>query len=156
MLLLPDQPQLSFASALSGMASMSLETQALIRAQRKLFEALIQLIAGAIDAKSPYTGGHCARVPALTKMLAQATCVDKATPFADFALNEEEWQAVHVAGWLHDCGKITTPEYLVDKATKLEALYDRLHEFSQRSICRLRQGPCQSLLSSVRIVFTVA
>jgi HD-GYP domain-containing protein (c-di-GMP phosphodiesterase class II) len=127
-----DAARLSFIEALSGSAAVSLETKELIRDQKLLFEGLIQLIAGAIDAKSPYTGGHCARVPELTKMLARAACDETSGPYKDFQLNEEGWQAVHVAAWLHDCGKVTTPEYVVDKATKLETLYDRIHEVRMR------------------------
>ena len=127
-----DDARLSFIGALSGSAAVSLEAKALIRAQKLLFEALIQLIAGAIDAKSAYTGGHCARVPELTKMLARAACDQTSGLFKDFSLNEDEWEAVHVAAWLHDCGKVTTPEYVVDKATKLETLYDRVHEIRMR------------------------
>jgi hypothetical protein len=89
-------------------------------------------VAGAIDAKSPYTGGHCQRVPELTFMLAQAACDTKEGPFKDFSLDEQQWEALHIAGWLHDCGKVTTPEYVVDKATKLETIYDRLHEIRMR------------------------
>jgi HD-GYP domain-containing protein (c-di-GMP phosphodiesterase class II) len=127
-----DAARLSFIEALSGSAAVSLETKELIRDQKLLFEGLIHLIAGAIDAKSPYTGGHCARVPELTKMLARAACDETSGPYKDFQLNEEGWQAVHVAAWLHDCGKVTTPEYVVDKATKLETLYDRIHEVRMR------------------------
>lgn len=121
-----------FVEALSGSAAVSVETRALIRAQKQLFEAFIQLLAGAIDAKSPYTGGHCARVPELTKMLAQAACDATHGPFRDFSLGAEDWEAVHVAAWLHDCGKVTTPEYIVDKATKLETIHDRIHEIRLR------------------------
>ncbi len=127
-----DSAQLSFLGALSGSAAVSLEAKSLIRAQKLLFEAMIKLIAGAIDAKSAYTGGHCARVPELTKMLARAACEQSSGKYKDFTLNEEEWEAVHIAAWLHDCGKVTTPEYVVDKATKLETLYDRLHEIRMR------------------------
>lgn len=127
-----DAARLSFIGALSGSAAVSLETKELIRAQKKLFEAMIQLIAGAIDAKSAYTGGHCARVPELTKMLARAACAQTTGLYKDFNLTEDEWEAVHVAAWLHDCGKVTTPEYVVDKATKLETIYDRIHEIRMR------------------------
>ena len=127
-----DAAQASFIKALSGSAASSLETRELINAQRQLFESFIRLIAGAIDAKSPYTGGHCERVPELTKMLARAACAQTSGPFADFQLAEQEWEAVHVASWLHDCGKITTPEFVVDKATKLETIYDRIHEVRTR------------------------
>lgn len=127
-----DDAQLSFISNLAVTAASSLETRELIRAQKELFEAFIKLIAGAIDAKSPYTGGHCERVPELTKMLARAACEMKEGPFKDFQLDEGEWEAVHIAAWLHDCGKVTTPEYVVDKATKLETIYDRIHEVRMR------------------------
>lgn len=127
-----DDAQLSFISNLAVSAASSLETRELIKAQKELFEAFIQLIAGAIDAKSAYTGGHCARVPELTKMLARAACADTSGPYQDFQLDEGEWEAVHIAAWLHDCGKVTTPEYVVDKATKLETIYDRIHEVRMR------------------------
>jgi HD-GYP domain-containing protein (c-di-GMP phosphodiesterase class II)/HAMP domain-containing protein len=136
MLLLRHAPigddQLSFVSALSGSAATSLEARELIKAQKELFQALIELLAGAIDAKSHYTGGHCARVPELTKMLAAAACAESSGPFADFRLDDKGWEALHVAAWLHDCGKVTTPEYVVDKATKLETISDRLHEVRMR------------------------
>ncbi|MFZ1643595.1 MAG: HD domain-containing phosphohydrolase [Candidatus Contendobacter sp.] len=123
---------LAFIAALSGTSAVSIENQRLLQAQKNLFEAFIRLLADAIDAKSPYTGGHCARVPELTKLLAQAACADQAGVFQDFALSEAGWEELHIACWLHDCGKITTPEYVVDKATKLEAIYDRIHEVRMR------------------------
>ncbi len=118
--------------ALTSQASVALDNQHLIEAQKKLLDSFIELIASAIDAKSPYTGGHCQRVPELTKMLAQAACDSKDPPFADFDLTEDEWYELHIAAWLHDCGKVTTPEYVVDKATKLETIYDRIHEIRTR------------------------
>ncbi|WP_293759603.1 HD domain-containing phosphohydrolase [uncultured Aquitalea sp.] len=124
--------RLGFAHALSGTAAIALQTQQLINEQKILLESFIQLIAGAIDAKSPYTGGHCQRVPDLTKRLAEAACQEKQGVFADFKLSAEEWEELHIAAWLHDCGKVTTPEYVVDKATKLETLYDRIHEVRMR------------------------
>ncbi|MBC3862554.1 hypothetical protein H8K32_10620 [Undibacterium jejuense] len=122
----------AMAVAVSGTAAIAIENQRLIQEQKALLEAFIQLLAGAIDAKSPYTGGHCQRVPMLTKSLAQAACNENTGAFADFRLSDAEWEELHVAAWLHDCGKVTTPEYIVDKATKLETLYDRIHEVRMR------------------------
>ena len=144
-----DMARLSFIEAISGSAAVSLENKELIKAQKLLFAAFIQVIAGAIDAKSPYTGGHCARVPELTKMLARAACNEKTGPYKDFQLTEEEWEAVHVAAWLHDCGKVTTPEYVVDKATKLETLYDRIHEIRMRFEVLKRDAEITSLNSII-------
>ena len=118
--------------ALAAQSAVALENQNLLQAQKALLESFIGLMAGAIDAKSPHTGGHCQRVPELTKMLAKAACDAKEGPFAAFNISENEWEALHIAGWLHDCGKVTTPEYVVDKATKLETIYDRIHEIRTR------------------------
>ena len=124
--------QVAFISALSGFAAVSLESRQLLMMQKELLDAFIKLIAGAIDAKSPYTGGHCQRVPELTRLLAQAACDSTAAPFSDFNLDEKQWEALDIASWLHDCGKVTTPEYVVDKATKLETINDRIHEIRTR------------------------
>ncbi|HID48941.1 MAG TPA: HAMP domain-containing protein [Chromatiales bacterium] len=124
--------RLNFIQALSGFAAVSLETRMLLKSQKALLEAFIRLIAGAIDAKSPYTGGHCQRVPVLTRMLATAASESEDPPFRDYHPTAEDWEAIHIASWLHDCGKVTTPEYVVDKSTKLETLYDRIHEIRTR------------------------
>lgn len=110
-------------------------------AQHNLLDAIIKLIAGAIDAKSPYTGGHCARVPVIANLLAQAACAQKKGPFASFELkNQDAWREFKIAAWLHDCGKLTTPEYVVDKATKLETIYNRIHEIRTRFEVLLRDA----------------
>lgn len=128
----PEPARVAFCTALSGSAAVALETRSLIAAQKALFEAFVQLIAGAIDAKSPHTGGHCARVPLLAKALAAAACEATSGAYAAFQLSDDDWEALHIAAWLHDCGKVTTPEYVVDKATKLETLHDRIHEVRMR------------------------
>ncbi|MEP4147200.1 MAG: HD domain-containing phosphohydrolase [Halioglobus sp.] len=102
-------------------------------AQRELMDAFIQLIAQAIDDKSAYTGGHCERVPELALMLAQSASASTDGPFDQFKLgNEDQWREYRIAAWLHDCGKITTPEHIVDKGSKLETIYNRIHEVRMR------------------------
>jgi len=123
---------IAFVRALSGFAAVSLESRQLMKMQEALLDAFIKLIAGAIDSKSPYTGGHCQRVPEITRMLAQSACDSRAPAFRDFSLDNKQWEALDIASWLHDCGKVTTPEYVVDKATKLETIYDRIHEVRMR------------------------
>ncbi|MBT8765134.1 HD domain-containing phosphohydrolase [Metapseudomonas boanensis] len=124
--------RIAFIEAISGVAALCIESQRLLEKQKQLLDAFIQLIAGAIDAKSPYTGGHCQRVPEITMMLARAAAASDAPAFRDYNPSDEEWEALHIAAWLHDCGKVTTPEYVVDKATKLETLTDRIHEIRTR------------------------
>lgn len=118
--------------ALAAQAAISLQNYRLIKAQQELMDAFIKVIAGAIDAKSPYTGGHCARVPDLSVMLAEAAVKSDDEKFRNFSFNEEEWREFKIAGWLHDCGKVTTPEYVVDKDTKLATIYNRIHEIRMR------------------------
>lgn len=120
-----------FVQALSGFSALSIENRQLIKRQKELMESFIKLIASAIDSKSPYTGGHCQRVPEITKLLAQAAC-DDSNLYQSFTLNADQWEELHFACWLHDCGKVTTPEYVVDKSTKLETIYDRIHEVRMR------------------------
>jgi HD-GYP domain-containing protein (c-di-GMP phosphodiesterase class II) len=127
-----DDALLPMVTALASQAAVSIDNRMLIEELRVLLEAFIALIAAAIDTKSPYTGGHCQRVPVLTEMLVRAACETKEGPFAGFHLTDDEWYELHVACWLHDCGKVTTPEHIVDKATKLEAIYDRIHEVRMR------------------------
>ncbi|MCL6416890.1 hypothetical protein MIB92_14610 [Aestuariirhabdus sp. Z084] len=127
-----DLNQLDFIQALSGFAAVSLESKQLLAMQKQLLDSFIKLIAGAIDAKSPYTGGHCQRVPELTRMICEAANQSDETEFREFHLSEDDWEALDIASWLHDCGKVTTPEYVVDKSTKLETLYDRIHEIRMR------------------------
>ncbi|MDE3736605.1 hypothetical protein PSH28_08390 [Pseudomonas resinovorans] len=124
--------RIAFVEAISGVAALCIESQRLLEKQKQLLDAFIQLMAGAIDAKSPYTGGHCQRVPEITLMLARAAAASNEPAFREFQPSDEEWEALHIAAWLHDCGKVTTPEYVVDKATKLETLNDRIHEIRTR------------------------
>ncbi len=124
--------QTEFLEALVHAAAIVLETQSLLEGQRDLRNALMHILAGAIDAKSPYTGGHCARVPIIFQMLLEEACNAQEGPLADFNLDKDGWEEARIAAWLHDCGKVTTPEYVMDKATKLETLYDRIHEVRTR------------------------
>ena len=118
--------------ALASQAGIALDNQLLMEAQKKLLESFIQLMASAIDAKSPYTGEHCKRVPVITKMLAQAACEVKDGPLAGFNLTPEEWYELHIAAWLHDCGKVITPVHIMDKATKLESIRDGIATLRER------------------------
>jgi len=115
------------AESLASQAAIALTNRQLISQLEVLFESFIQLINVAIDEKSPYTGGHCERVPVLTMMLAEAVNETKQGPLADFSMTDKDRYELKIAGLLHDCGKVTTPVHVVDKATKLQTLFDRIH-----------------------------
>ncbi len=120
------------AESLASQAAIALTNRALITQLENLFESFINLINSAIDEKSPYTGGHCQRVPVLTMLLAEAVNQTKSGPLSDFTMTEKDRYELKIAGLLHDCGKVTTPVHVVDKATKLETLFDRIQLIDTR------------------------
>jgi HD-GYP domain-containing protein (c-di-GMP phosphodiesterase class II) len=131
--------------SLASQAAIVLNNRQLVEQLETLFESLINLINTAIDEKSPYTGGHCDRVPVLTMMLAEAASRTKEGPLADFAMSEKDRYELKIAGLLHDCGKITTPVHVVDKATKLQTLFDRIELLEARFELLLRDAELAKL-----------
>jgi len=118
--------------SLASQAAIALTNRRLIKQMEDLFESFINLINSAIDDKSPYTGGHCERVPILTMLLAEAASRTDAGPLKDFVMTDKDRYELKIAGLLHDCGKVTTPVHVVDKATKLHTLFDRIHLIDER------------------------
>lgn len=134
--------------ALASLAAVCVERTQLLEGQDRLLEAIIALLAGAIDAKSPYTGGHCERVPELALLLAEAAEAQTEGPLAPFRFGSAEaWREFRIGAWLHDCGKVTTPEHVVDKATKLETIHNRIHEIRTRFEVLLRDARIERLES---------
>lgn len=117
--------------ALAGYAGIALNNLLLVEELKALFDAFVKVIAQAIDAKSPHTSAHCQRVPMLTEMLARAACDDQ-RHFPDFQLDDDGWYELRVAAWLHDCGKLATPDSVLEKSTKLQTLHDRIEQIATR------------------------
>jgi len=113
---------------LASQAAVAINNARLIKDLENLFEAFIRVIATAIDEKSPYTGGHIERVAELTMMIARKVNEVNYPPFDKVSFTEDELKELRIAAWMHDIGKIVTPEYVVDKSTKLETIYDRINE----------------------------
>ncbi len=124
---------IEFEALSSSQVSMSQSIQAYERSQEKLLDSIIKVIAEAIDTKSPYTGKHCARVPEIAKDLLDAANHSTLNAFKTFSLtSKDELREFEIGAWLHDCGKVTTPEYVIDKSAKLETIYNRIHEIRMR------------------------
>jgi HD-GYP domain-containing protein (c-di-GMP phosphodiesterase class II) len=137
--------------ALSSQAAVAITNKNLIKDLEVLFESFIKLIASAIDAKSPYTGGHCSRVPEITMMLAESVNEINDGPFAGIQFTDKEMYELKIAAWLHDCGKVATPEAVVDKGTKLETIYDRIHTVATRFEVLKRDEEIKYLKKQLRI-----
>ncbi len=143
--------------ALASIAAVTLEKQQFIESHKNLLDAFIKTIAKAIDAKSKHTSAHCQRIPVLMEMFAQAACDDQSL-YHDFALDEEQWYELKVAAWLHDCGKLSTPDFLLDKATKLHTLNDSIEAIKARFAALIAQynwfdyqGQAQPLLTKSEV-----
>ncbi len=135
----------SLVESLASQAAIALTNRLLIDQLEALFESFINLINLAIDEKSHYTGGHCQRVPALTMMLAEAVNRTSEGPLAGFRMDDRDRYELKIAGLLHDCGKVTTPVHVVDKATKLQTLFDRIELIDTRFEVLKRDAQIQAL-----------
>ncbi len=140
------------AESLASQAAIALTNRLLIQQLEVLFESLIELINTAIDDKSPYTGGHCKRVPVLTMMLAEAAAAASEGPLAQFRMSEKDRYELKIAGLLHDCGKITTPVHVVDKATKLQTIFDRIELVATRMEVLKREAEIEMLQARLSAV----
>jgi HD-GYP domain-containing protein (c-di-GMP phosphodiesterase class II) len=138
--------------SLASQAAVALTNQNLIEGLKALFESFITLIADAIDEKSPYTGGHCRRVPEMAMMLGKCAVETKTGPLADFTMTEKELYELRIAAWLHDCGKVTTPEYVVDKATKLATIFDRIELVDTRFELLKAQAEADMLRKQIEVL----
>lgn len=121
----PDE-EVEMVTALASEAAVAVTNMRLVRGLENLLNAFIQAIADAIDEKSPYTAGHILRVAAMTESLVEKINSVDHGPFAQVFFPPAEVAEIRMAAWLHDIGKITTPEFVVDKATKLETVFDRI------------------------------
>jgi HD-GYP domain-containing protein (c-di-GMP phosphodiesterase class II) len=137
------------AESLASQAAVALTQQRLVTELKILFESFIRMIASAIDDKSPYTGGHCRRIPVLTMMLAEAAHATDEGPLKEFQITEKDRYELETAAWLHDCGKVVTPEYVMDKSTKLETIYDRIHTLETRFEVLRRDAEIEYLRGSL-------
>ena len=142
----------SLAESLASQAAIALTNRLLINQLEDLFEAFINLINTAIDDKSPYTGGHCQRVPVLTMMLAEAAIRARTGPLKDFSLDEHSLYELKLAGLLHDCGKVTTPVHIVDKATKLQTIFDRIELIETRFEVAKREAEIEMLKAKAKVL----
>jgi len=139
----------SLTESLASQAAVALTKKKLIDGMQELFDSFVRLIANAIDEKSPHTGAHCRRVPVLTMMLAEAAHRTQQGSLSQFRLSDEDRHELELAGWLHDCGKITTPEWVIEKATKLQTIFDRIDLVDTRFEVLRRDAEIERLESTV-------
>jgi GAF domain-containing protein len=119
------EEQAEMVASLASQAAVSLNNARLIQNLEDLLQAFIKTIASAIDAKSKYTGNHIRRVVQLTMDIAEAVNQCDSPPFDTIHFDDDQIQELSLASWLHDVGKIITPQHIIDKHAKLETVIDR-------------------------------
>ena len=138
--------------SLASQGAVALTNKRLVAELKNLFESFIKLIATAIDKKSPYTGGHCERVPEIAMLLATAVENTKTGKYADFSMTEDERYELFIAAWLHDCGKVATPPHVVDKGMKLETITDRIEVMDTRFEVLKRDAEIATLKQQIELM----
>lgn len=136
--------------SLASQAAVAISNKRLIHDLENLLESFIRTIATAIDEKSPYTGGHVRRVSELTMAIAEKINKSVDGPYAGISFDEDKLKELHISAWLHDVGKITTPEYIVDKGKKLETIYNRMEALRERFEILRRDRAIENLNSGNR------
>ncbi|RLF26002.1 MAG: phosphohydrolase, partial [Thermoplasmata archaeon] len=127
----------SITKALASEAAVALTKQQLIDDLEHLLESFLHSINIAIEKKSKYTAGHIEKMVSITEMITDAINSDK-TVFKNKNYSDPELKEIKMAALMHDVGKISTPEYVVDKATKLQTIYDRIETVKMRGEIRKR------------------
>ena len=119
-------------ASLASQAAVAITNVRLIQEMEALFEAFVKVMAAAIDEKAHYTRGHIERVALLTMAISESISETNEGPYANVHFSEEELNELRIAAWMHDVGKVTTPEWVVDKANKLETVFDRVELIKTR------------------------
>ncbi len=140
----------AIAENLASSAAVAMTNTKLLEDFKLLFDSLVELIATAIDKKSPYAGGHSRRVPELTMMIAET--VNKAVDgaFKNVRMSNEELYELNIAALLHDCGKLTVPSHIENKSAKLENILDGMQILDAKFEVLKRDAEIEYLKENMR------
>jgi HD-GYP domain-containing protein (c-di-GMP phosphodiesterase class II) len=116
----------NLSESLASQAAVSITNAKLILNMTELFEAFVKVMATAIDEKSPVTGGHIRRVADLTLTMAEVINDLKEGVFKDKTFSPDQMYELRIAAYMHDIGKVTSPVEIVEKAKKLQTIFDRI------------------------------
>lgn len=119
-------------NSLASQAAIALSNRKLIDDLESLLMQFMRSIATGIERKSKYSSDHIMRVAMLTDMIAAKLNASDNGHFKDLSFTEDQLKELSMAGWMHDVGKIITPEFIMDKSTKLETIMDRIDLVSKR------------------------
>jgi HD-GYP domain-containing protein (c-di-GMP phosphodiesterase class II) len=137
---------------LASQAAIAISKISLISDMENLFEAFVKVMATAIDEKSPNTGGHIRRVANLTLTMAKTIHQKKDGAFKEVAFNRDSMRELRIAAWMHDIGKVTTPVEIMEKSTKLQTIFDRIHHIDLRMTLLLEKAEKEGLQKKLALM----
>ncbi len=129
---------LAILQAISYQAAVTLTTQILVQEQVDLFNSFVQVLAEGLGEKAAYHYGHINRVAGLTLELAQQVSQWEKGIYGQVTLSQAELSELKLAGWMHDIGKLTTPENVVSKQLKLERVSNRMELIIERTNSKIK------------------
>lgn len=119
------------ALSLSSQAAIAISNNLLIQDLEKLVEAFLKSIIYAISKKSKHTAGHIKRMVEISMMISKGINQDK-TVFKNVNFDKNELKQIKLSALVHDIGKLSIPEYIIDKSKKLEGIYDGIDSIKLR------------------------
>jgi HD-GYP domain-containing protein (c-di-GMP phosphodiesterase class II) len=118
--------------SLASQAAISIERNHLLESIEELFAGFITASVQVIESRDPTTAGHSERVAKLSVRLSQEVNSIAAGVLANIHFSDRQLQEIRYAALLHDFGKISIPEAIVQKGKKLypHQLAELSHRFN--------------------------
>lgn len=95
---------------------------------KQQLETLHRIFFHILNVRTPHIISHVSRVPILAQMIVDT--LKKSDK--KIKISADDIYQLEMASKFHDCGKITTPDYLLNKSTKTEFIRNRIHEIRNR------------------------
>lgn len=110
--------------SLSSQAAVALTNMQYLEEINRLFHSFVQVMATAIDARTPYNVNHTRNIAVLAERLARHIDQLDRGPLAPEKFDIERVSQLVMAAWLHDIGKVAVPLRVMDKPSRLGEMYD--------------------------------
>ncbi len=109
----------ALVTSLASQAAVAFENTRLIQDIKNLFDIFVRASVTAIEKRDKTTRGHSGRVADLTECLATKVDAITAGPFREVRFSRDQLQEIRYASLLHDFGKVSVREVVLNKGKKL-------------------------------------
>ena len=113
-------------ASLASQAGIAIENMRYVEEIKHFFESFVQVMATAIDERTPYNASHSKNIARLIDKFANYLNSRKEGIYEDVFFDTDKIDELVTTAWLHDIGKIAVPIEVLDKPTRLGEQADRL------------------------------